>query len=330
MKNKVIEAIAPQLTALMIRKIESLKTEWQKPWIANTKQGLPRNLRGTYYRGFNTLVLFFHAEIENFKSPIYLTFKQAKESGLNIHKDSRAFPVAFWKQQFYHKENHRRIEQDDYLKLSLEQRKQYKVIPILRYYSVFNLDQTDMAETQPDKYARLIDASADWVQTDGIHHPQIDATLERQSWVCPIHLKYSDRAFYNRSSDHIVCPLRDQFPEGAKFYGTLLHEMAHSTGHQDRLNRPFGTIRGDAEYAREELVAELSAALAGVLFGLVTTPQEDNAAYLKHWLDILHENPEFLFDVLVDTNRAVRMITEQIGIPDESASNGAPAVPTAA
>lgn len=89
-------------------------------------------------------------------------------------------------------------------------------------------------------------------------------------------------------------------------------KVTHSTGHPDRLGRLKESSYGDADYAREELVAELTAALCGALLGFATTPREENAAYLKGWLEELNREPTYLFDILTDVNRAVRMISETL------------------
>ena len=97
--------------------------------------------------------------------------------------------------------------------------------------------------------------------------------------------------------------------------------MAHSTGSPQRLNRTFGSFFGDALYAREELVAELTAALCGAFFGYAAAPQENNAAYLKHWLTKLKEEPAFLVEILGDVNKAAKMIADKVTEPmNESAA----------
>ena len=93
MNKHLIEKIAPQLTELMIKKMETLTEEWRKPWIADLAHGLPRNLRGTHYRGGNILMLLFLSEIAGYRTPLFMTFKQAKEEGLNILKGSGSFPA---------------------------------------------------------------------------------------------------------------------------------------------------------------------------------------------------------------------------------------------
>ena len=293
--NNLIDAIAPRLTELMIQRIEHLETDWQKPWITDLAHGLPRNLRGTPYRAGNILMLLFLSEIAGYQTPIFMTFRQAKEEGLNILKGSR-----------------RKIDLEEYRQLPKEARIQYEVIPIIRYYSVFNLDQTDMQEKQPERYAALTARAEQKNYSDGMVCEPIDRMIEQQSWLCPIELRYGDRAYYTRLHDWVVCPLKEQFPKGEAFYGTLLHEIAHSTGHAERLNRTMGTRFGDEQYAREELVAELTSALCGAMVGFATTPREENAAYLKGWLTQLRREPAYLFDILVDVNRAARLIFDHL------------------
>ena len=201
--------------------------------------------------------------MEKYSAPVFLTFRQAKDEGLNIRKGASAFPVYFWKVYLRHKETREPISSEEYERLTAEQKKCYAAIPVVRYYPVFNIDQTDMPQTQPERYARLTEHRRPEDHSDGLRCEALDRLVERQEWVCPIELKYSAEAFFSPSLDRIVCPLKSQFPEGAAFYGTLLHEMTHSTGVKERLGRSFGIRPGDEKYAREELVAEFTAALCG-------------------------------------------------------------------
>lgn len=313
--NKTIETIAPCLTELMVRKIETMTEEWHKPWIADMTHGLPRNLRGTPYRAGNILLLAFLAELKRYSAPIFMTFKQAKANGLNILSGQSAFPIYFWKMYIRHKETHKVIEMEEYRQLSETEKLQYDLRPILRYYTVFNIDQTDMAEKNPARYAALTKKAIPVDHSDGFTCKSIDTLLEPEGWHCSIELKCGDKASYNRIFDKIVCPLKRQFPSDVDFYDTLLHEIAHSTGHPIRLNRPWHLVFGDSTYAREELVAELTSALCGAMLGLSVTPRTENAAYLKSWLSQMKEELTYLFDILVDVNKAARMILDRIN-PD--------------
>ena len=302
--NSTIEKIAPMFTDLLIKKIECLKTDWQKPWIASLEQGLPRNIRGTLYNGGNVLMLLFYTEFMKFTLPVFLTFNQAKEEDLSVCKGARSFPVYYWFKFVVHKETKKTIKYEEYRKLPATEQENYKVIP-----------QTDFAEKQPERYERMKKGEQPEDYSDGMIYEALDELVYLQNWYCPIKVQYSDSAYYSPSSDHIICPQREQFPQGAEYYGTLLHEMAHSTGSPQRLNRTFGSFFGDALYAREELVAELTAALCGAFFGYAAVPQENNAAYLKHWLTKLKEEPAFLVEILGDVNKAAKMIADKVTEP---------------
>ena len=206
-------------------------------------------------------MLLFYTEFMKFTLPVFLTFNQAKEEDLSVCKGARSFPVYYWFKFVVHKETKKTIKYEEYRKLSATEQENYKVIPQMKYYNVFNIDQTDFAEKQPERYERMKKGEQPEDYSDGMIYEALDELVYLQNWYCPIKVQYSDSAYYSPSSDHIICPQREQFPQGAEYYGTLLHEMAHSTGSPQRLNRTFGSFFGDALYAREELVAELTAAL---------------------------------------------------------------------
>lgn len=318
MNQQIIEKIAPRLTELMIRKMETLTEEWQQPWIFDMTHGLPRNLRGTPYRAGNVLMLLFLTQIANFRSPVFLTYKQAKDEGLSISKGTKSFPVYFWTLFIRHKQTKKKIDPEEFYRLSKEQRKQYDKLPVMRYYPVFNIDQSDMRERQPERYASLTRKSEPKDYSDGLNCGPIDRMLDEQSWLCPIELKFGDDAAYYPLLDKVVCPRKEQFPQSVAFYTTLLHEITHSTAHPERLNRTCGKRFGDTNYAHEELVAELTAALCGAMYGFASVPQAENAAYLKCWLQKLNAEPTFLFDVLTDVNKAAKMIVGQLGAINEA------------
>ena len=260
-------------------------------------------------------MLLFYTEFMKFTLPVFLTFNQAKEEDLE-RQQGRTFvpPSIIGSSSWYtrkRKDNQvRGIPQADRSRAG-----NYKVIPQMKYYNVFNIDQTDFAGKYPERYERMKKGEHPEDYSDGMIYEALDELVCLQNWYCPIKVQYSDSAYYSPSSDHIVCPQREQFPQGAEYYGTLLHEMAHSTGSPQRLNRTFGSFFGDALYAREELVAELTAALCGAFFGYAAAPQENNAAYLKHWLTKLKEEPAFLVEILGDVNKAAKMIADKVTEP---------------
>ena len=150
----------------------------------------------------------------------------------------------------------------------------------------------------------------------------MDRMIEQNEWICPIKPVYGDQAYYSISKNEIVIPEKKQFKDGESFYTNLAHEMTHSTGAENQLGRLKPTSFGSKEYAREELVAELSAALVAQRYGMTKNLKEDSASYLKSWLSSLKESPEFIKTTLVDVKKASGMITKCIDDIQMKINNG--------
>lgn len=298
---------------LMIEKIKQVEDNWQKPWFGIKGGGLPQNIEGRTYNGVNSFMLFLLSEKEQYSLPVYMTFMQAKDSGLNILKGEKSFPVIYWNFSVRDK-NGKKIPFDVYKNLDKNEQQEYKVTPFLKTYNVFNVQQTNLQETKPEKWEALkeqfkIPAIKD--EQGMLTVPLIDAMVRGQQWICPIYSKEGNSAYHARGEDnHIVVPLKGQFKDGENFYSTLLHEMAHSTGEPEHLNREKGVIFGDKQYAKEELVAELTSATVGQSLGISTYIREENAMYLKNWLGALKEDPKFIYNILADVGKASNMIQE--------------------
>ncbi|MDO4557267.1 MAG: zincin-like metallopeptidase domain-containing protein, partial [Lachnospiraceae bacterium] len=118
-----------------------------------------------------------------------------------------------------------------------------------------------------------------------------------QSSECKIKEVEQDSAYYSPKSDEIILPPRDYFKNQESFLSVTLHEMAHSTGHESRLNRPLMNQFGTSEYAREELIAELTGTFlqADLNIHLDGELLEDHTDYLKAWIQILKDDPNELF-----------------------------------
>ena len=298
---------------LMIEKIKQVEDNWQKPWFGIKGGGLPQNIEGRTYNGVNSFMLFLLSEKEQYSLPVYMTFMQAKDSGLNILKGEKSFPVIYWNFSVRDK-NGKKIPFDVYKNLDKNEQQEYKVTPFLKTYNVFNVQQTNLQETKPEKWEALkeqfkIPAIKD--EQGMLTVPLIDAMVREQQWIWPIYSKEGNSAYHARGEDnHIVVPLKGQFKDGENFYSTLLHEMAHSTGEPEHLNREKGVIFGDKQYAKEELVAELTSATVGQSLGISTYIREENAMYLKNWLGALKEDPKFIYNILADVGKASNMIQE--------------------
>ncbi len=225
---------------LMIEKIKQVEDNWQKPWFGIKGGGLPQNIEGRTYNGVNSFMLFLLSEKEQYSLPVYMTFMQAKDNGLNILKGEKSFPVIYWNFSVRDK-NGKKIPFDVYKNLDKNEQQEYKVTPFLKTYNVFNVQQTNLQETKPEKWEALkeqfkIPAIKD--EQGMLTVPLIDAMVREQQRICPIYSKEGNSAYHARGEDnHIVVPLKGQFKDGENFYSTLLHEMAHSTGEPEHLNR---------------------------------------------------------------------------------------------
>lgn len=165
------------------------------------------------------------------------------------------------------------------------------------------------------------------VHVDTIKHKMddldpVDIMIKENGWICPIKPTYQDQAYYSISKNEIVVPEKQQFKDGESFYGTLFHEMVHSTGAEQHLDRfkPNSGF-GSSEYAREELVAELGSALVAQRYGMTKNIKEDSCAYLKSWLDSLKESPQFIKTTLLDVKRATSMVTQRVDAIEKDLSD---------
>lgn len=332
------ERALERFTELMIKKISSIKGDWKKPWFTENFMAWPKNLSGREYNGMNALMLMLLCEENSYKLPVFCTFQRV--SGLNystdrqgnhkpltdangerlpqvsVLKGEKSFPVFITTFTVVDKETKEKIKMEDYRKLSPEEQKKYSVYPKLNVHNVFNVAQTNLREARPELYEKLCErnnlkrpASLD---DEKMAFAPLDEMIEKKLWVCPISLEHQDSAYYSIAKDAIVLPEKSQFINGESFYGTLLHEMTHSTGAEGRLDRIKPAAFGSKEYAREELVAELGCALVASQYGITKTIKEDSAQYLGSWLDVLKESPEFLKTTLFDVKKASSMIAQRI------------------
>lgn len=312
-KENLKEKALKKYAELMIQKIKEVDaSDWQKPWFGTNFSGQAQNINGRRYNSFNQILLSFFCEEKEYKTPVFITFKQAKGIGASVRKGEKGFPVNFYTPIITDKEGNK-IPMDIYSTLTDVEKEAYTVKPYTTFYHVFNIEQTNFKEIQPDAWEHMLDQFSleKHAQGDDYVNPFLDKMIKEQKWVCPIHLEKQDSAFYNWKDDAITLPTFEQFPDKKEFYYTALHEMAHSTGHKSRLNRTFGKF-GDKNYSREELVAELSSAFAGKQLGMTPLPRKENAQYLKGWLEAIDKDPEFLFKTLKDVGRSVSMIENSV------------------
>lgn len=301
---------------------------WKQGWLGvkGTILGLPQNITGRTYSGGNSFFLMADTSEKGYNTPVYMTFKQAKDRNLHVNAGEKSVPIFKWGLSIKD-EKGKTVSEEDYNAMSKEERDKFSVRPYPKVYHVFNIDQTNLSEVNKKKYdaivARFKAPEGEVKDSKGMYiNDALDRMFKEKAWHCDIRYdKPSSRAFYVPSQDFIVLPMKEQFNigktaeevyrDGMEYYSTALHEMGHSTGHASRLNRQFGSKRTEG-YAHEELIAEMTAALVGSTMGFDKKILENNANYLKGWLENLKRNPESITTIMSDVGKASDMIIEKI------------------
>ena len=326
-----IDNALQKFSDMLIARMEQMKeSKWKKGWTdGRTAQfGLPQNLVGRPYTGSNAFLCQIHTTMEHYRMPVYLTIKQIRDAGGMIKKGEHSIPIFKWDLRIKDKDG-KKLSESDYRNMTKEEQAECTVRPYLKVYNEWNIDQTNLEEVNKEKYDAILNRFKSEPIKDEVgmyKNEAFDNLLKEQSWVCPIEYeKFNESAFYSPKRDQIVVPSKKQFnisntPEdvfkdGMEFYGTTIHEMAHSTGHESRLGRD-GIVKidqfGSDQYAKEELVAELTSALIGNAMGFDSRIRENNIAYLQNWIGSLKKDPKFLKSVMSDVNKSSKMILEHI------------------
>lgn len=301
-KRSVYEIVAEQI----IKMVESEGVlPWHKPWKMSSKLsddaifGEARSWNnGRYYRGINQFILGFCGQ--------WATAKQIFDNGGHIIKGAKATPVVFW--SFMVKdEKTGKIRPFDENKDSDSDK-----IPFLRYINVFKIgrDTTDIEEKEFSS-KKTETESEEKFNSDDYAESIINEYVSRET-IDFSNAINSNRAFYAPFADKVVVPNKTSFENASEYYSTTFHELTHSTGAKNRLNRD-GIVKNDGFgnnlYSKEELVAEMGAAMLLHITNLdIPTTLTNNAAYIKGWLKQIKEEPKILVFAASQAEKAVKYI----------------------
>lgn len=304
-----MEAKMNVYTMVANRIIEMVEAEgilpWHKPWKATNHLsddaifGEARSWsNGRYYKGINQFVLGFCGQ--------WATAKQIFDNGGHIVKGAKATPVVFW--SFMVKdEKTGKIRPFDENKDKDEDK-----IPFLRYINVFKVgrDTTDIEEKEFDKKKDNSESESKF-NADEYAEKIIANYVSRETIEFKNEIN-SNSAFYRPFTDEIVVPNKSSFENESEYYSTTFHEMTHSTGAKKRLNRD-GVVKNDGfgneKYSKEELVAEMGAAMLLHVTNMnVPTTISNNAAYIKGWMQHIKNEPKILVFAASQAEKAVKFI----------------------
>ena len=306
--------VAQRYADLFIRRFSQIdESLWRKPWISRTAQ--PMNISGRPYRRSNRLMLSMLCDMKEWDLPLFLTFQQASRLDVCVLRGERSFPVV-WFRDWYEKDG-RRISEDDLRCLPHDERKDWKHRYTFSYNNVFNITQTDFSVKRPEQFRKLEEAVKKDVQTTvECSCAAFDEAIRNGEWLCPVVLSDGDRAYFSRGEDRIVIPRKENFPDQRDFYGTLSHEMVHSTGTEGRLGRDMTGFFGSAEYAHEELVAELGSAILSTATGIRSGIREDNLQYLKSWTRAIGDDPGVITRAVTEAACAADLIDSTLRLSE--------------
>lgn len=277
-----------RITDYVIEQLENGEIIWQKKWNC---AGLPKNIiTGHIYIGWNVFFLNFVTQLCNYKTPYFLTYKQAMDAGGSIRRGQKGYPVIWWAT----------IEDKERI-VTINDTEQHPVFRMPKTHIVFNIDQAHGINfPQGEKLFRS-------------HTQKIQACekIINEMHDCPYIKHGGDKAFYQTATDSITIPVIEQFHSDEAYYKTLFHELAHSTGQAKRLNRKelldyhgFGS----ENYSKEELTAELTAAFLCAVCAIEADTISNSAAYIKGWLKALQNDKRLILKAAAQAQAAADYI----------------------
>ena len=269
MKQNVYQMVTDKI----VEQLEKGIVAWHKPWTGGVSHSVSYVTRKPY-----SLINQFLLE----EPGEYLTFNEIQRLGGKINKGAKAKFVVFYKQMTY---TDKVINEE-----TGEEEEKVKRIPLLRYYNVFNVNDTDLPSKSSDGLSGTVatngkvdDIIMDYVKREGLNF-QND--------------KPSSKAYYSPALDKVVVPMPSQFSEIAEYYSTAFHELVHSTIPERRCNRKTENEKaffGNEDYSREELVAEIGSAMICTTLGISIEKAFNNSvAYIQNWLQALKNDNKMI------------------------------------
>lgn len=328
-----------QITDRIVASLESGVMPWRKGWTnkGGVSVGLPRNaVSGRTYSGGNRLMLMMQGMDQGYADPRWLTFKQAQSLGGTVGKGEKSTPIEYWDEMPFHRRRDVDITLDGTrVKLGETPEKNAQSVKLSNGLAVDT--RKLVVEAEGTKYSwRQAERSLNLLFDKTSHAfnveqcvglniepmalPKERPTVEKIAAIEKIaegmkidglQLGHGgDRAYYSPGRDAVQMPNHDQFESPEAYAGTLLHELGHATGGENRLNRPLSNGFGTPEYAREELVAELCSAFASAETG-VQFDDKNHAAYIGSWLEVLKSDKHAVFAAAKDASKAVDYLIDK-------------------
>lgn len=298
MKMKLNKA-QQELVSKIIDSLEKDDLIWRKGW-QSMHGDRPYNLKSNHsYSGMNLFILTLESLENDYVDPRWMTFQQAKEAGYNVKKGSKSTTLSYY--SLYDPEEKKVISKSEYMQMDILERPRIKSIN--KCFSVFNAEQIEGIDLLERKENNTL-------LTNSIATTFIDK-LQEELKINVVHS--GDSASYYPTLDKIVMPSINAFESEDGYYSTLLHEFSHATAHESRLNRELETFdKKSNEYAKEELIAEISSAFLSIDLEMdISNIQDNNIAYCQSWAKQIKEDPQYLFRCITEAQKAYTYLLEK-------------------
>lgn len=308
-ENSAYEKLTPARKALVDAVMKNLENGvglWEQGWAGG---GAPVSaISGKQYNGVNRMFLMAATAERGYSDNRWVTFKQMEDKGWSFKRDEEGRSrgknagVSIEYFELRDKETKQPFDRHTLDGMTADERNAYmdeNVYPIRKYYRVFN---GDVIEGIPERERVEHDPTG--------RNDRAEALIEHWSGTqSPI--KYGgSMAYYSLTKDEIHLPEKKDFVDMPEFYSTALHEIGHSTGHEKRLNRNLSGAFGSAEYAEEELRAEIASMFLEQDLGVAASDKhiENNSAYIGAWKSKIKEDPNVLFKAITDAERMTKFV----------------------
>lgn len=295
--------VRDDMVKTLLAHIEKNPTDWQSGW-NNIAAGAPYNGKtSTAYRGLNALYLAFLGAERGYKDTRWVTFNQAKELGASVKKGEKSAPVIFF--EFYDRKTKKAFDNRTVKDMTEEEKTAYlkeNVYAVMKYSSVFNAEQ---CHNFPER--KEIAMSEEEMANQ---NAKIETIIANSS--APVRYDGGSRAYYSPGTDSIHLPAIAAFDTMQDYYATALHEIAHSTGHESRLNRDLAGGFGSESYAKEELRAELACVFMQMEQGIQLNGKHitNHAAYLNSWLQAAKSDTSVFFKAAADAQKIADYVAD--------------------
>lgn len=289
------------ITEAVVKGLETKGLKWFKSWGA-VGDAPVKHTTLKPYGGINVLLLNAAFIDGNYTHNEWVTFKEAKANGGSVRKGEKS--VAIYAPSIAYKAPNGKLYfgETALRKAGFEPSECERKFMPPRQWRVFNIAQCDgiTPKTKPVEKR--------------VHNP-IEAA-ERvyecyPSAVRPELVHGGSEAVYMNSLHKVKMPVAESFVTADDYYKTLFHELVHSTGAKNILNRKtlaeparFGSTR----YAQEELVAEIGAMMLEAIVGTEST--NDSQAYINGYARKLKDAPKMAYFAAAQAIKAVEFIRD--------------------